>query len=604
MTTLVTSYLNYYKTPLENATHQLRLSRFKPLLQLKAPLCIFVTPDCVEILHQYLQNHCPQFNRYVKLVVLKTSFFESSYMFLSAMHQGAPSKLPNNRFPPKDTFDFMCYSHTKTEFLKQATEINPFRTYFFAWVDYDIANMFHEKKQTLDFLRMITLTPISNRSLPPTEHEPSKKIDPKHHVYIPGCWSPHMEPDINTIHWRFCGCFFVASIDAIQYLWSLYDTHYVEFLKTYDTMVWDINFLAWLEHHGHWKPIWYKADHNDSIIRIPPFAYSETISLFASNVYSYPYPEIDHFLPSSASIAMTTEKNKNVFVLNTRYVNYEYLPSGHCNIYDPERNVYTRNVLCFLDEKAHVITEKGFHMISEKESKMGIKKVNDQQMFHGVEDIRLFHHDNQLRFIATTVNYSDCGKNRMMFGDYNIETLCLENCKMIDPPQDTPCEKNWIPFLPKKEPGQLYFIYKWSNMYQIGKLVDHESNTHKQKLQITHQCKIKSPLFQYYEIRGSSNVLWTQRGYICMVHLSVDGTLPKQYYHMMVLLDLDTYLPKAHSKVFHFYEYGVEFCLSISANKEGYVFWISRQDRDPVSLEIPFDVLSYDYKIETSMVQE
>ena len=605
MTTFVTTYINYYKTPIENATHQLRLSRFKPLLLSKIPLCIFVTHDCLEILHQYLQTHNPSFNTHIKLIVLKKSFFESCYMYLTAAQQARPNKLPEKRFPPKDTFDFMCYSHTKVEFLRQACEVNPFKTEYFAWVDYDIANMFQDKDNTFRFLHMIANTSIANRKHPPTEHEPATPIDRNHQVYIPGCWEKHTNTNyIGSIHWRFCGCFMLVNIQSIQYLWSLYETHYVDFLRTYDTMVWDINFFAWLEHHQHWKPIWYKADHNDTIVRIPPYVYSETVSLFVSNLTTYDYPIIENFFPSSASLAMVPYQNRNIRVVNTRYVNYEYLPSGHCNIHDPHRNVYSRNVMCFLDHKFEPDETKQFHTIEEHDDYMKLQKVNDHQMFHGIEDIRLFQNPqtNRLEFVATTVNYSTCGKNRMMTGHYNLDTMRLEECKMIDPPQDTPREKNWIPFVSKKEPTRLLYIYKWSSVFQIGECVSSEDENGPSQLKIVHKCVVKSPMFQYYDIRGSSNPVWTHKGYVCLVHFSVDNTLPKQYYHMLVLLDLDTYNPKAHSKVFHFFDYGIEFCLSLLLFEQQYKFWISRQDRDPVCIDVPISVLPFDYKIETNSV--
>lgn len=594
MITFVTAYINYYKTPIENSTHQLRLSRFTPLLESNIPLCIFVTQDCVEILHQYLQRQSVNSKSYTKLIVLKESFFESSSIYL----QSACKNLPKHRFPPKDTFDFMCYGHTKIEFLRQTCQINPFHTEFFAWIDYDIANMFHDKDATLGFLQMIANAPITNRHYPSTEHEPSKPIHPDHHVYIPGCWGENDNHNyIDSIHWRFCGGFMLANTQSISYLWSLYETHLIEFLKTYDTMVWDINFLAWLEHRQYWKPIWYKADHNDTIVRIPPYVYSETLSLFVSNITTYNYPKMENFFPSSASIAIVPHKNRNIKVLNTRYVNYEYLPSGHCNIHDPNHNVYTRNVMCLLDSRYEIDETTGFLVMEEHEDNMGLTKVNDDQMFHGVEDIRLFPRPktNTLQFVATTVNYSECGKNRIMTGTYCVDTACLEDCTMIDPPQNTPREKNWIPFVSKKEPERELYIYKWSDVFQIG-VKDNNG------LKIVHECQVKAPLFQYYDIRGSSTPVWTQSGYICVVHFSVEHTLPKQYYHMLVLLDLDTYYPKAHTKIFHFFEYGIEFCLSMLIVDHQYKFWISRQDRDPVCIDVPVSILPCDYKIETYSV--
>ena len=71
---------------------------------------------------------------------------------------------------------------------------------------------------------------------------------------------------------------------------------------------------------------------------------------------------------------------------------------------------------------------------------------------------------------------------------------------------------------------------------------------------------------------------------------------------MLVLLDLDTYYQKAHTKIFHFFEYGIEFCLSMLIVDHQYKFWISRQDRDPVCIDVPVSILPCDYKIETYSV--
>jgi hypothetical protein len=34
-------------------------------------------------------------------------------------------------------------------------------------------------------------------------------------------------------------------------------------------LVWEVNYWAWLEAEGYISPIWYLADHNDTIINIP-----------------------------------------------------------------------------------------------------------------------------------------------------------------------------------------------------------------------------------------------------------------------------------------------------------------------------------------------
>lgn len=608
MTTLVTSYINYYQTPLENSTHYLRLSRFKPLLQLNVYMCIFVTSDCTNILHQYIQRHCPQFQKHIKLIVLKSTFFESSQLYVVATRKGKPTQLPTNRFPPKDTFDYMCYTHAKFECLKQATQINPFHTEFFTWIDYDTASsLFQDSSTTLGYLRMVLQTPITNRHHPPTEHESLIPIDPKHHLYIPGCWSKHISQEFSqSIHWRFCGYFLFAHHKAIECLWSLYETHFVSFLQEYNTMVWDVNFLAWLEHQKHWKPIWYQANHNDTLVRLPPYVFSETLYLFATNIETYSYPSIKDFTPSSGSYTTITYRSRTIHILNTKYVNYHYLDNGKCHVNHPDQHRYIKNVMCLLTNE-HTIEDasNSFVEMEESATKMKLSPNNHstENTWYGMEDIRLFQDQvtSKLQFVATTMNYSpEPGHKCIVSGEYNIERKCLENCCIVDPPFENGSGKNWIPFVSKKEPKRPFYIYKWSDVFQIGEHMQYiDVDEYRNKLQITHQCRVKSPLFEYYSIQGSSNIIWTPKGYIGLVHFCVENTAPNQYYHMLVLLDTNTYFPKAHSKLFHFYTYGLESCLSMWQIQDHYKFWISRQDRDPVCLEIPCSILPFDFKIET-----
>jgi len=199
-------------------------------------------------------------------------------------------------------------------------------------------------------------------------------------------------------------------------------------------------------------------------------------------------------------------------------------------------------------------------------------------MFHGLEDIRLYLENGTIRFIASTVNYSVSGKNRMVTGIYNIEgEHTFRNCEEIEPPTDTFREKNWIPFLPKNQ-TQTYFIYRWTP-FQIGVIEN-------RKLRIVLERKSIFP--PNMEIRGSSNFCWTSGGYVGVVHFSVENTLPKQYYHMLVLLDEKEYVPIRYSRHFCFRNYGIEFCLHLKLLENAYSFWFTSEDRNPTCLEVPF----------------
>ena len=565
--TLVTSYVNFYRTHISN--HGPRLKQLQKLVDIGIPLVIVVTPESA--LSLVLSN-----TDHVRLVILADSFFLSSSMYLTAERSSA-RKLPANRLEPKDTFDYMCYQHSKVEFLYQATVRNYFKTDFFAWADYDMMKNF-DVSNTLRYL-------YCNRFLQEDGH-----------IYFPGCWDNQtlsiQDHLCDRICWRFCGGFFLGSSEAVTHLHSLYLEHYETFLETYKTMVWDVNFWAYLEQEKGWKPIVYKANHDASLVEnFPMRGYAERM-LPNMKMVEYSYPKIDNYSPSSASYIQWQDQK----LLNVRYVNYRYLPSGHCTL-QPDRKVCTMNLMTRHDS---VLSEE-FHQMeivdqSTTSPELPIPDPNEQ--FQGVEDIRLYQHKEQLKFIATSVNYSGCASNRMIYGNYDISDYQLKNIRVI--PSDKK-EKNWVPFESLTEPGKEYFVHNWNPVFQVGEMKEDG------KMDMLAHSFPTSLLFPFKQmIKGSSNITYDSqmRSYVAIVHICEEKSLPKEYYHMLVWLDYNTYQPTAISKLFYFDVNGPEFCLSMKVTDEQYIFWISRLDRDPATVYIdkkslvPISNTAYTYKIE------
>ena len=213
--TLCTSFLNYYKTPLEPSTIQLRFSRMKPLFDMKMPICVFVGVDCKMQFQNFINQHYPNDKSFIHIVNLPEHIFEYSFIFReAALH----TNLPKDKCPPKDTFDYMCYLHTKIEFLKKATDLNPFQTTHFLWLDYNISQMFSDKDSPFDYISELSKRLKTPKYLPPTEFVGSEALHPQQEIYIPGCWaSVEMDVFHEKVLWRFCGGFLCGSICAIQY---------------------------------------------------------------------------------------------------------------------------------------------------------------------------------------------------------------------------------------------------------------------------------------------------------------------------------------------------------------------------------------------------
>jgi hypothetical protein len=210
----------------------------------------------------------------------------------------------------------------------------------------------------------------------------------------------------------------------------------------------------------------------------------------------------------------------------------------------------------------------------------------------GFEDLRLYISNNdQLKFIATTIQYSPLGQNRMVFGNYDIEKKEICDLYLIEPPNPkTWCEKNWIPI---RHPNikEDCFIYSW-NPFQVGKVI--EGNTtqsefsHKLVIFLTREYN-NFPLLN--KLRGSSCfVPYDEDTLVGVVHYSEEYH-PRHYYHLLVQLDSKSLSVKSMSQPFIFQKNSIEFCIGFHVNKidtcTDFCFWISQIDRDPLFITLP-----------------
>lgn len=122
------------------------------------------------------------------------------------------------------------------------------------------------------------------------------------------------------------------------------------------------------------------------------------------------------------------------------------------------------------------------------------------------------------------------------------------------------------------------FIYKWSPM-EIGKLVKSENG--ELNLEIIESYDIQEPWF--HKLRGSTVFSKVDGKLLGVTHFSEEGS-PRRYYHMLIELDPVNLKPLRYSIPFYFLNKGVEFCIGFTVIKDDYVFWISQNDRDPLTV--------------------
>ena len=551
-TTYVTAFLNIHNIdkPESILTHP----QFNPIIQLietGIQICITIHPAFDALFRDVAKKH-------PNLHILSTLEIKDSWVAQECA-RCQPYSLPNNRNPEKDTEAFLQYQHCKPEILEMAIQKNPFGSQYFAWLDFNIIQLFRNVEKSKKQLQMIgscsSKTPFFT---------------------IPGCWgkwdATRHSHHLDNIHWRFCGCFFIADYDSVLRFCKLYRNFFPRFLRETKKLVWDVNFWAWLEHVSDWNPTWYIADHNDSCLQIPNDYICGPIE--KKYAVSYDYKEIRNYFPSSAAYLFYKGKHW----LNTRYVSY-YLTDQCYYLYpDGTGVIKNKNILSQLKDHGGVLVPMDYKEMDE--SSCGLQEVKEHRFSRGLEDMRLYEFGGKVRFVATTVGYSQCSRARIVVGDYNIETQNYSNCHVIVPPNpDSWCEKNWIPITYE---GQEAFIYRWSPM-EIGKIVNRPDGT--KQLQIIKSHDIQEPWF--HKVRGSTTFTKTDEGLLGVVHFSDEGS-PRHYYHVVILLDPVTLKPIRYSKPFYFQKIGVEFCIGFTVIEGEYVFWLSRMDRDPLMIRGTF----------------
>jgi len=555
--TFVTSFFNIYDEDYdETKSASWRVERFREIAETGIQICIY-TCQVYEKYVKELEAEFPENVRWMKTMELSDTLIYKSFTDIKF--------LPCQRNQNKDTVEYMILINSKTEFMADCIDRNPWDSTHFAWIDFSISFVFHEKDKTLILL-----------------HSLAKRTFPSSCFIIPGCWDKFNNEYIShiteSIFWRFCGGFFLGDATSVLQFHQLYILHFPYFINKYNKLVWEVNFWAWLESIDcDWNPSWYKGDHNDSILFVPPEFYS--LVLLSSEVgakqYQYNYVNIDGFYPSSASYVCY----KGQHILNTRYVNYKYTPEGYYVFFPDELNVIrSKNIFSKLDfvedsTGESILVPENFVVMNE------IISLQENELYsRNIEDIRLYINNDKIKFIGTTVGYHNTGGNRMIVGEYNIKNHEYTADCLVEPPENTWCEKNWIPLVCNKDKQQ-YFIYQWEP-FEIGQIiVDDETNQHKLHIVEVYDETIFVPFF--HKMRGSTPFVETTEGLLGVIHFS-EETKPRHYFHMLILLDKNTLRPLKYSEPFVFEKASIEFCIGFDIRNRKYWFWISRFDRDPL----------------------
>ena len=232
--TFVSAFINIGST-VKSVEHRMRL--FTHLADSGISIHLFLSPAFSE---QYKAVVCEHTNVHVEFIDLTDL---ETFQEISGLNYTVPAS--NN--PEKDTAAYHIVQNAKIEFVERVRRLG--KTTHYAWIDFNICQMFSDVPECTDYL----LTKM-------------RLLDG---LRMPGCW-PRAEATadfFSHIDWRFCGSFFIGDAASIQEMYDVYRREFKHIVRSYGILTWEVNIWHYLEAHGLWNPIWYAADHNDSIIR-------------------------------------------------------------------------------------------------------------------------------------------------------------------------------------------------------------------------------------------------------------------------------------------------------------------------------------------------
>ena len=130
----------------------------------------------------------------------------------------------------KDTIDYMFFQCHKTEWVKQAIDINPFNTEQFLWIDFSIYHIIRN-----DDLFKEYMTNISNYT------------NPTNHVKIGGCWDInntvywHNRDFYKRIFWYFAGGLFGGNKEKMVLFSNLMRDKCIQIINEQKSIMWEVN---------------------------------------------------------------------------------------------------------------------------------------------------------------------------------------------------------------------------------------------------------------------------------------------------------------------------------------------------------------------------
>jgi hypothetical protein len=244
-TVFVTALLDLREDRSKERPMESRIQHFNRLAATGIPLILFLSSSYKGLIPTFAN---------VTVVELE---LENLLTYQQVAEEGV--KMPVHRTTHHDTRNFMILMNAKLELavrclsFTQATHV--------AWIDFNVCHVFRDG-WALERLKLIAKSHLK-RTL----------------FAVPGCWHKGIGLDtlFDAVNWRFCGGFFLADRDSLVKAHTLF--HELWPTVTLEKgLTWEVNMWAYMESKG-WDPIWFKGDHNDSLVALPSTCFTAVATL-------------------------------------------------------------------------------------------------------------------------------------------------------------------------------------------------------------------------------------------------------------------------------------------------------------------------------------
>jgi hypothetical protein len=239
--TIVSSFINNLHPQRKDKSIETYFQLGTLLLKSNIQKIIFVDESMYEKIKEY-QNHNTKI-----ILVDKTKYYLHPYMNSECM-RNFTLKTDN---PNKDTIEYMVTMSLKTEWMREAVNINPFGSDHFIWIDFGIRHMIKCDENAFTAL-------IENLN--------DKKYNK---IHIASIWNLQQNTNKNVyeeILWYFAGSVFGGSKEKILTFADLMREKCLQIIHEKQTLMWEVNiwYLIYLENKDLFDC--YYCDHNNTII--------------------------------------------------------------------------------------------------------------------------------------------------------------------------------------------------------------------------------------------------------------------------------------------------------------------------------------------------